>query len=163
MNAQNNSKPAAEKLEQASARPAEKSEKIVQPERFRSVERQTSQSETSPPAEQINKTRAAAPRSSRSLPPAVKKDPQLLRIEHVLEQDLYDVFAKMNPAEQSKFKEKGEETAQKIAKLLANSKVRLKQVIRLIADWLKVIPGVNKFFVQQEAKIKAEKIIKFKQ
>jgi len=29
-------------------------------------------------------------------------------------------------------------------------------------DWLKILPGVNKFFLEQEAKIKTDKILALK-
>jgi len=30
-------------------------------------------------------------------------------------------------------------------------------------NWLKLIPGVNKFFLEQEAKIKTDEVLKLKQ
>ena len=69
----------------------------------------------------------------------------------------------MQPDEQLKFKQRGELAAKKIEQKLRHAKVRLQDIIAIILDWLKTIPGVNKFFIEQEAKIKAEKIIKLKQ
>jgi hypothetical protein len=34
--------------------------------------------------------------------------------------------------------------------------------VDVIKRWLSIIPGINKFFLEQDAKIKAEKIIKLK-
>jgi hypothetical protein len=35
----------------------------------------------------------------------------------------------------------------------------VKKILALIRDWLKLIPGVNRFFLEQEAKIKTDKIL----
>jgi len=89
--------------------------------------------------------------------------PDLQVIEKILEQDLRELYQKMQPDEQLKFKQRGELAAKKIEQKLRHAKVRLQDIIAIILDWLKTIPGVNKFFIEQEAKIKAEKIIKLKQ
>ncbi len=81
------------------------------------------------------------------------------RVEAILSDHLEEIFIQMNPAEQAAFQKKGEETATAIAKLLQETKVRVKSILDLIRDWLKMIPGVNKFFLEQEAKIKADRII----
>lgn len=87
---------------------------------------------------------------------------QLKNIEKVLEEDLEDIYIKMDSSYQRKFKEKGEETARKINNLLKKTKVKVKKIVFLIKKWLLIIPGINKFFVEQEAKIKADKIIEIK-
>lgn len=91
-----------------------------------------------------------------------KKSPTLLEIEHILEQDLEDVYFKMEPAVQQKFKAKGEEVAAKIEKILEQTKFKAKEIFKLIVEWLKIIPGVSHFFIKQEAKIKTDEIIKLK-
>ncbi|MBI4598618.1 hypothetical protein HY734_00285 [Candidatus Uhrbacteria bacterium] len=87
------------------------------------------------------------------------KDDFTQQIEDFLAEDLTDLYLKMTPSEQRIFKEKGEETASKIRQLLQSAKVNVGQILRLIRDWLKLIPGVNKFFLEQEAKIKTDKIL----
>lgn len=81
------------------------------------------------------------------------------RIESILEEGLGELYAGMTPERQVEFKRVGEETASKIASLLLEAKVHVKKIIDLIRNWLKLIPGVNKYFLEQEAKIKADKII----
>lgn len=83
-------------------------------------------------------------------------------IDNILAEGLNEVFLKMNPVEQKKFKAMGEETVVKINKLLDQTKVKVNKIISLIKKWLKLIPRVNHFFLEQEAKIKADKIIKIK-
>jgi len=90
------------------------------------------------------------------------KNEALVKIEGILEEDLEDAYFKMEPALQKKFKTKGEETAKKIEEILAKTKVKTKKIFKLILAWLKIIPGVSKFFVRQEAKIKTDKIIHLK-
>ncbi len=99
---------------------------------------------------------------SQITPLAGVKSKALLEIEGILEQDLQEVYFKMEPAAQKKFRMVGEQTAKEIEKILQKTKVRTKRIFELIIEWLKLIPGVNKFFIRQEAKIKTEKILKLK-
>lgn len=92
-------------------------------------------------------------------PVVLPKDEITREIEELLAEDLTDLFLKMNPAEQEAFRLKGEETASKIRVLLSAAKVNVKKILFLIRDWLKMIPGVNRFFLEQEAKIKTDKIL----
>jgi len=80
-------------------------------------------------------------------------------LENVLSEDLSAMYSAMVPKDQERFKLKGEETAKKIFQLVyQQTKVNVKKIIKLIKDWLKLIPGINKYFLEQEAKIKADKI-----
>ncbi len=81
------------------------------------------------------------------------------QIEHVLEEDLGDIFRSLNHADQQLFKERGEQTAATITKLLEKPKTNAKKIVALIRRWLRFIPGINQFFLEQEAKNKADKII----
>jgi len=83
-------------------------------------------------------------------------------IDNILSEGLNEVFLKMNPAQQAVFKKTGEETVTKIGKLLMETKVKVNKIVDLIRKWLRLIPGVNKFFLEQEVKIKADKIMKLK-
>ncbi len=92
--------------------------------------------------------------------PAVPhKSPSLVRIESVLEEDLVDFYKQLTPDKQAEFKKAGEETARKIDILLAQAKVQAQKILKLITQWLRLIPGVNKYFLEQEAKIKTDKIL----
>lgn len=96
-----------------------------------------------------------------SAPPTTKGKVRVA-IEEVLQEDLKDVYAKM-PADKKKiFRQKGEETASKIEILVKKTKINAAKILDLIKRWLGVIPGVNKFFLEQEAKIKADKILQLK-
>lgn len=82
------------------------------------------------------------------------------KIEAVLEEDLGEIYNNLTPKEQKAFKIKGEEVTRSIFQLVYHqTRVKVKKIIKLIRSWLKVIPGMNKFFLEQEVKIKADKII----
>jgi len=71
-------------------------------------------------------------------------------------------FLGMTPKQQKKFKTEGEETVKKINVLLRDAKVKIKKIVDLIRRWLRNIPKVNKHFLEQEAKIKADRIVNLK-
>ncbi len=83
-------------------------------------------------------------------------------IDQILAEGLNDVFLSLDSNEQKIFKKKGEETVLKINELLVKGKVKINKIIDLIRKWLSLVPGLNKFFLEQEIKIKADKILKIK-
>jgi hypothetical protein len=83
-------------------------------------------------------------------------------VENILAENLKDIFLNLTPQKQQEFKIEGEKTAKKITKLLNSAKVNIRKIISLIKEWLSLIPGVNRFFLEQEAKIKADEIVKIK-
>ncbi len=122
------------------------------------------------PAEQSTET---APIAKELKPEPVKTAPAatvapaplnvLLRsVEGILQEDLSEVYGKMSPEKQQEFKQVGEETVSKITKLLQAAKVKVREIFSLIFKWLSLIPGVNKFFLEQEAKIKTDQVLALK-
>ncbi|MFA5109684.1 MAG: hypothetical protein WC458_04040 [Patescibacteria group bacterium] len=83
-------------------------------------------------------------------------------IDDILAEGLNEIFLKMKPEERKEFQRRGEETVVKINELLSRTKVKVNKILNLIRRWLKLIPGINKFFLEQEAKIKTDKIIRIK-
>jgi hypothetical protein len=83
-------------------------------------------------------------------------------VERALSNDLEEVYFQMSPETQVVFKKKGEETARAVKTLLEKTKVNAAKIAKLILNWLKLIPGVNKFFLEQEAKIKTDEVLKLK-
>ncbi|MCU0679008.1 MAG: hypothetical protein MUC28_00990 [Planctomycetes bacterium] len=81
-------------------------------------------------------------------------------IERILESDLGEIFSSLPPAKQREFKIAGEETARKINQLMAKIRLNMGKVIDLIRKWLTILPGVNRYFLEQEAKLKADEILK---
>ena len=90
--------------------------------------------------------------------PVIKSE-RLQQIEKILEEDLGEIYRTLDGPTKQLFKAKGEETAFFIEKLVENAKVKIKKILHLIINWLKIIPGINRFFLEQEAKIKTGKIM----
>ncbi|MFA4937348.1 MAG: hypothetical protein WC575_03620 [Patescibacteria group bacterium] len=95
--------------------------------------------------------------------PKLAVPPLQSKIENILQEDLAELYRELSPADQQKFKVKGEQTASQISALIQVVKVKVQEIIKLLIDWLKILPGINKYFIEQEAKIKADKILKLKQ
>lgn len=89
----------------------------------------------------------------------VTVDPITIKIEKVLSEGLNEVYQKLSPVAKQEFKIKGEATAGAIKELLLSTKVQTKKILALIINWLKMLPGVNRFFLEQEAKIKTDKLL----
>ena len=87
---------------------------------------------------------------------------QQKQVENILAEGLEDIYLSLTQEEKKEFKRTGEETAVKINKLLTKVKVNIGAIVKLIRKWLALIPGLNKYFLDQEAKIRADKIIKMK-
>ena len=88
---------------------------------------------------------------------------QQKKVEQVLAQGLEQLYSELRPEDKVKFKTLGENTAKKITDLLQRTKVKISEILALIRQWLMSLSGVNRYFVEQEAKIKAEKLIKLRQ
>ena len=83
-------------------------------------------------------------------------------IDSILSEGLNEVFLKMKPEEQKTFQKKGEETVLKINELLNQTKLKVNKIVSLIKKWLLLITGINRFFLEQEVKLKADKIIRLR-
>ncbi|OGF24797.1 hypothetical protein A2331_04165 [Candidatus Falkowbacteria bacterium RIFOXYB2_FULL_34_18] len=84
------------------------------------------------------------------------------KIEEVLAQDLDEFYLSMGEEKRMEFKVVGEKTARTINTMIETGKVHAKKIIELIRKWLSIVPGINKFFVEQQAKIKTDKIMQIK-
>jgi len=104
---------------------------------------------------------AVAPAPVTIEPPVSAKpaDPVVSAIENILAEDLYERFKAMPPALQAKFRQKGDETVSRLSQMVGSAVIKAKEVLKLIIGWLKLIPGVNKYFLEQESKIKTDKIL----
>jgi hypothetical protein len=92
-------------------------------------------------------------------PDQTVKDEQLQQIEEMLSEDLGDLYKQLPPNVQPVFKAKGEEVAQTIRTWIQETKITARKVLGLIREWLGLIPNVNKFYLEQESKIKTDKIM----
>ncbi len=142
------------------------------PERFPQVEQpeqtfDTSESSGGQTGEMQETTRGdslgESPVASASLPIApahqLTKDPVLKQVEEILEEDLGETYNSLPPELREKFKAQGEVVATSIQRMIGGAKVHAKKVLQLLVAWLRIIPHINRFFLEQEAKIKTDRII----
>ena len=110
----------------------------------------------------------AGPQKLKPLPkkrptlPSPIKDEIVVKIEKIMEEGLNDSYQRLSPVAKQEFKLKGEQTASQVRELLKGTHIKVKKILRLIFDWLRMLPGVNHFFLEQEAKIKTDRIIALK-
>lgn len=94
------------------------------------------------------------------LPP--QRDELSRRVEKIMEENIGDAYLALDPVHQQEFKLAGERTAYAISQLLKKTHVKVKKIFSLLFAWLKLLPGINRYFLEQEAKIKADKILALK-
>ena len=145
---------------------AEEVEKIPSPERMPAPElgreaapEMAPQIEQAPVKETVNEAVPAATVVVPVAAPEAPVDPTVRSIEKILSEDLMEQFKAMSPEEQAKFRVKGEETVSKLVLIMNKTVIKAKEVLMLIVGWLRFIPHVNKYFLEQESKIKTDKIL----
>ena len=89
-------------------------------------------------------------------------DQLVKNIEGTMSEGLEESYKSMDPALQERFKATGETTAQAISNLLQQSKIQVKKIVILLLKWLRLIPRVNPYYLEQQAKIKADAIVALK-
>lgn len=104
----------------------------------------------------------ASPAQTAALPASLEKSPLLQHIENILEENLLPLYKELSAQQRKQFRVEGERTARSIEQLLRKAAVALLEVIRLIRRWLRLLRGANVFFIEQESKIKAERILALK-
>lgn len=100
-----------------------------------------------------------APPAAPPPPPPRPKDETSKAIEKILEEDLGELYLKLDPASKERFRVQGDVLVSRLQHMVKTLKVKARKVLHWIRDWLSIIPGVNKYFLEQEAKIKTDKII----
>lgn len=91
--------------------------------------------------------------------PAAPKTELRRRIEKILEEDLIPLYTELTPDQKKVFRAEGEKSAVAIETMMQKTKVKVSVLIGIIRHWLALLPGVNRFFLEQEAKIKVDKIL----
>ncbi len=112
--------------------------------------------------EQVAKPVKKAPSKAQPqvVPDLVKEKSETFKqIEDILSEGLDQAYEELPDDLKKEFRKKGEETASKIEVLVSQAKVVVYKIVDLIKSWLSIIPGVNKFFLEQETKIKTERIL----
>lgn len=88
-----------------------------------------------------------------------KKDELTQEIEDILAEDLGDLYQQLPPEKRQQFKQEGEKAASLIRQMMERGKIHTRKVLGLIRRWLQLIPGVNRFFLEQESKIKTDRLL----
>lgn len=88
-----------------------------------------------------------------------RKEVMLSQIENILQDGVLESYLAMGPQEQQVFRTRGEQVAAEIRVMFGKGKVKMKRIWELIRGWLRLIPGVSSFFVEQEAKIKTDQLL----
>lgn len=98
------------------------------------------------------------PLAERVATPRTKSE-RLVAIENVMSIGLEELYAALPAEAQQSVKAEGEKTAHAIESLIESGKIAAKKVLHLLRGWLEKIPGVNAFFLEQESKIKTDRIM----
>ena len=93
-------------------------------------------------------------------PVVVEKSPLRENIEAALaDEQLQRIYAGLPPATQGKFRDAGEALAVRLEQMLTTGKFELRVAHGGIKSWLSVIPRTNRFYLDQEAKVKTDSIL----
>jgi len=139
---------------------AQKSEQEKIPEKKAEQEKIEISAEPTELSAKIKKVPKLLKKKVKSIPQM--RDEITIKIEKIMQEGLDDAYQRLSPIAKQEFKLKGEQAALQIRELLRSTHVKAKKLLRLLLDWLRMLPGVNKFFLEQEAKIKADRILSLK-
>lgn len=124
------------------------------------VEAQPTETEQPKPSKpQAQDQPAMPPPAATPVQAQPEKTETRMQIESILQEGLAPMFLQMNPQERLAFAQAANETASKLEVLVTQFKASAKEVLRLIKAWLKKIPQVNKYFLEQSSKIKTDEIL----
>jgi hypothetical protein len=90
------------------------------------------------------------------------KSQDVIVVEGIMSEGLEEQFKALSPQEQAAFKQAGEQAAQEVATLLDQAKVQFKKILEVLRKWLGMLPRTNKYHLEQESKIKLDKLLKYK-
>lgn len=113
------------------------------------------------PSAETRQAQVSAARPAPTRLPRPAKDPRLVEVENLLSVGLEDTYKELSPELKIKFKLEGERVSGLIWQMIESAKLQVQKIVDLIRNWLKMIPHVNHFFLEQETKIKTDKIILF--
>ncbi len=85
----------------------------------------------------------------------------LKQVEALLSDGLMQLYLSLPESRRMDFKQHGERVANTITDMIMYGKAKVKEVWKLIGEWLRMVPGVNKYFLEQEIKIKTDRIMMF--
>lgn len=132
---------------------------IAEQEALKQMEAQAKQEAFLEEAPTTTVATAVTDESQATAPAAIQKDEVTIEVEKILEDGLGEFVESMPEEAKVRFLSKGQEVSGQIAVMVRGFKVEVRRVVGLIKEWLLTIPGVNKFFLEQEAKIKTDRIL----
>ncbi len=109
---------------------------------------QTLENEAHVPAPEVHEAPIAQP--------VVVKDEMLRGVETILSADLNEIYLNLPEAKRPDFKFKGEQVAYQVKQMLESGKAQAHKILDLILEWLRMIPGVNRFYLEKDAEIKTK-------
>lgn len=118
-----------------------------------------------PVAAEEEKNIPVAPQAATSAPaeqPIPDRDEELVMIENILSENIAGLYRQLSAEKQKAFRKRGEEAAWKIKGILKQTRVKAHELLQLIKEWLKMLPGISHYFLEQEAKIKTDKVLQMK-
>lgn len=83
----------------------------------------------------------------------------LKSVEDILADGLQELYRALPEAQRRAFKQKGEAVANTITDFVLQGKAKVKEVWRLLTEWLGSLPGINTYFLEQEIKIKTDRVM----
>ena len=92
----------------------------------------------------------------------IEKSQTFLSIEKILEDGVGEYYATMPPKLQKRFKDNGTKITRSIEKLFLSKQNKIVEIAKLVHDWLDIIPHASPFYLEQEAKTKADEIMRLK-
>jgi len=101
--------------------------------------------------------RAAA--AAKPAPQPVTKDELRLKVERLLEENLWELYLSLPPEARNRFREAGDRVATEMRNLIDAEKVKPVDIHKSVDTWLKTIPKVNPWFLLQESKIKTDGVL----
>ena len=148
-------------VENAIPRPVSESQQELPPQREMGIEKKGDGflDET---IEKLKNTLRRSKKKKNTQIPQVR-DELTVKVEQIMEEGLKEAFQELTLIQKQEFKIKGEETALKIRAILSTARVKIKKIFQLILEWLKFLPGINRHFLEQEAKIKTDRIMALKE
>lgn len=105
------------------------------------------------------KSKTSTPVQPQPQAPLAPKTQTRKEIEEVLSDGLIPLYQSMTPDEQVKFRNAGDAAAAKIEVMVTTFKATAKKIVDIIRVWLLNIPRVNNLFLEQESKLKTDKIL----
>ncbi len=85
----------------------------------------------------------------------------LKTVEGLLSDGLKALYSSLPEDRRLAFKQKGEQIANLITDMIINGKVKIKKIWKMVGEWLGMISGVNKYFLEQEVKIKTDHLMEY--